>query len=141
MRAHVRLGMVRNHISEKAAQIRARIALVFALLVSATRAGTVGKAHARAERDANALARNAGLRTLAPDSRASSMIESGVDIAVGILVVGLLAAYLLPIALNELNSVDTSSWGNAEAQLFGLLGIFFVLAIVLFVVNKAQEST
>jgi hypothetical protein len=70
----------------------------------------------------------------------SNMIDKGVNLAVGVLVVGLLAAYLLPIAISEIVSVDTSSWGSAEAALFGLLPIFFVLAILLFVINKAMDS-
>lgn len=77
---------------------------------------------------------------LSSDNRAASMINKGVNMAVGILVVGLLTAYLLPIAINELVGVDTSSWGNAEAELFGLLPLFFVLAIVLFVVGKAMSA-
>lgn len=76
------------------------------------------------------------------DTRAQSgnMINKGVNMAVGVLVVGLLTAYLLPIAIDELVSVDTSTWGNAESSLFDLLPLFFVLAIVLFVVAKAMEA-
>lgn len=67
----------------------------------------------------------------------SNMMDKGVNLVVGILVVGLLAAYLLPVAIDEITAVDTSAWGGAEAALFGLLPIFLVLGIVLFVVNKA----
>lgn len=79
-------------------------------------------------------------RGLTHDTRANSMIDKGVDMAVGILVVGLLTAYLLPIAISELVGVDTSSWGNAESSLFELLPLFFVLAIVLFVVQRAMSA-
>ena len=77
------------------------------------------------------------LFSLGLNNRGQGMMKRGVDMAVGILVVGLLTAYLLPIAISELTGVDTSSWGSAESQLFNLLPIFFVLAILLFVVNKA----
>lgn len=82
------------------------------------------------------------IQKLTNDNRAQAggMMDKGVDLAVGVLVVGLLTAYLLPIALDELNAVDTTSWGNAESELFGLLGLFFVLAILLFVVNKAKSA-
>lgn len=71
--------------------------------------------------------------------RGQSQVNKGVNLAVTVLVVALMTAYLLPIAINELNAVDTSTWGDAEASLFGILGIFFVLAIVLYVVNMAME--
>jgi len=73
------------------------------------------------------------------DNRGTGMINTGVNMVVGILVVGLLTAYLLPIAITEIAGVDTSSWGSAEAQLFELLPIFFVIAVVLFVVDKAMK--
>jgi len=72
------------------------------------------------------------------DNRGSSFMDDGIDYAVGILVVGLLAAYLLPIAINEITGVDTSAWGSAESQLWGILPIFIVLGIVLFIVRKAK---
>lgn len=77
------------------------------------------------------------LQNLKNANRANSFMDRGVEYAVGILVIGLLAAYLLPVAINEIVGVDTSSWGSAEAQLFGLLPIFFVLGILLYIVNKA----
>lgn len=94
------------------------------------------------EKAQEAIEDNGIIQKLANDNRAQAggMMDKGVDLAVGVLVVGLLTAYLLPIALDELNAVDTTSWGNAEAELFGLLGLFFVLAILLFVVNKAKSA-
>lgn len=99
-----------------------------------------------AEETAKAQARdivenNKVIQRLTDDTRGEAkMMDKGVDLAVGILVVGLLTAYLLPIALDELNAVDTTSWGNAESELFNLLGLFFVLAILLFVVHKAKNN-
>lgn len=105
----------------------------------------------RAERASNraVTAAEATADEIAPDpenldfgnTRAQNdMMQSGVQLAVGILVVALLTAYLLPIALDELAAVDTSSWGDAESALFGILPLFFVLAILLFVVNKAVDT-
>lgn len=79
-------------------------------------------------------------KLLSGDNRGASMINKGVNMAVGILVVGLLTAYLLPIAIDEIVGVDTSAWGDAESSLFDLLPLFFVLAIVLFVVNRAMQA-
>ena len=77
---------------------------------------------------------------LREDTRAQGMMNRGIDLAVGVLVVGLLTAYLLPVAIDELVGVDTSSWGGPESSLFDLLPIFFVLAIALFVISKAQSA-
>lgn len=71
---------------------------------------------------------------------AQNNIGDGVMLVVGILIVGLLTAYLAPIFLDELATVDTSSWGAAEAALFGILGLLFILAIVLFVVQWAVNA-
>lgn len=93
-----------------------------------------------AEPDARAKAESI-VSSFSGDTRAESQfMTKGVNIAVGILVVGLLTAYLLPIAINEIVAVDTTGWGNAEAQLFVLLPLFFVLAILLFVVHKAMSA-
>lgn len=70
-------------------------------------------------------------------NRGQYNMEQGINLVVMILVVGILTANLLPMVLNELAGVDTTSWGSAESALFGLLGLFFVLAIVLFVIKKA----
>lgn len=67
-------------------------------------------------------------------------MSKGVEIAVGVMVVGLLAAFLLPVAIDEITAVDTSSWGDAETQLWDLLPIFFVLAILLFIIGWAMRA-
>lgn len=87
-----------------------------------------------------AVENNEFVQRIVGDERAQgTMMDRGVDLAVGVLVVGLLTAYLLPIAIDELVTVDTTSWGNAESSLFDLLPLFFVLAILLFVVAKAKS--
>lgn len=89
---------------------------------------------------ANSHAKVRRVRQMLNDTRAQgSFMKKGVDIAVGLLVVGILTAYLLPIAIDELVGVDTSSWGSAEKQLFDLLPIFFVLGVLLFVIAKSQD--
>lgn len=70
----------------------------------------------------------------------SGQMQAGIELAVGVLVVGLLTSYLLPVAIDEIVAVDTSSWGSAETSLWDLLPIFFVLAIVLFIVGWAMDA-
>lgn len=42
-------------------------------------------------------------------------------------IAGILIGYVFPIGLDAYNTADTSSWGSAEADIFGVLGIFLVL--------------
>lgn len=74
------------------------------------------------------------------DATQRSTMQKGVRLVVGLLVIALLTAFLLPIALDELNAVDVSAWTAAEQALFGLLGIFFILGVVIFVVNWAMDG-
>lgn len=95
----------------------------------------VESARESAENTAESIAPNP--QNLAGDTRGENMMQNGVQLAVGILVVGLLTAYLLPIGINEINAVNATGWGTGTESLFFLLPVFFVLAIMLFVVNKA----
>lgn len=62
------------------------------------------------------------------------------DVVVSILVASLMAAYLLPMAINEIAGVDTSSWTNGAAELWSLLTVMIVLSIFLFFVNMALNA-
>lgn len=79
-------------------------------------------------------------RPYTPPMAANNRIKQGVGLVVGILIVGIMTAYLAPIFIDELNAVDTSGWGDAEAALFGILGLLFILAILLFVVSWAIDA-
>jgi hypothetical protein len=50
-----------------------------------------------------------------------------------------MAAYLLPMAINEIAGVDTTGWGTGAAQLWQLLPVMIVLAIFLFFTYMAVE--
>lgn len=63
--------------------------------------------------------------------------SSGVDVVVGLMVGGLVSAFLLPIAISEIVGVDTSAWGSGAAEIWGLLDVMIVLAIFLFFVQLA----
>lgn len=72
------------------------------------------------------------------DSRAQSgMANRAVEIVVGLTVGGLVAAFLLPIAIDEIVAVDTSSWGSGASSLWDILDVIVVLAVFLFFISIA----
>jgi len=79
------------------------------------------------------------MRNLIPNDRAQSGAQEGVQVVVGLLVGALMSAYLLPMAINELVAVDTSSWGAGASEMWNLLPIMIVLAIFLFFVGLALD--
>ena len=68
---------------------------------------------------------------------ANKMIEQGVGIVVALLVGGLMAALLLPVAISEINSADTSSWSGGTVALWDILPLILVLGFFLTVVGWA----
>lgn len=66
---------------------------------------------------------------LLADERGESMIENGINLIIAVLVGGLLASILLPIAIDNLENVSTSNWSSDTRQLWGLLPFFLVLAV------------
>lgn len=79
-----------------------------------------------------------GAHGLLADNRAQ-MGGAGraVDLVVALVVGGLMAAFLLPIAIDEIAGVDTTSWDNGAAALWNILPVMIVLAIFLFFVGVA----
>jgi small-conductance mechanosensitive channel len=63
--------------------------------------------------------------------------DSAVNLVVALVVGGLMAAFLLPIAIDEIATVDTSSWTSGAASLWEILPVMIVLAIFLFFVGMA----
>lgn len=74
------------------------------------------------------------------DRRAQTGANRAVEVVVGLLVASLMAAYLLPMAINEIAGVDTSSWTNGAGELWALLPVMIVLGIFLFFVNLALDT-
>ena len=77
------------------------------------------------------------IRQFAADSRAQSGASAAVEVIVGLVVGGLMAAFLLPMAINEIVGVSTTDWGSGAAELWGLLPVVIVLAVFLFFVGLA----
>lgn len=78
---------------------------------------------------------------LAGDSRAQTDASGAVNLVVALVVGALMAAFLLPIAIDELAAVDTSSWDGGAAALWNILPVMIVLAIFLFFVGVALKRS
>lgn len=73
------------------------------------------------------------------DNRAQA--NRGVEMVVGIVVAAIVAAFLIPVAINELVGVDTSSWGSGASSLWEILDLIIVLAIFLFMIGVALSRS
>ena len=62
------------------------------------------------------------------------------NLVVGLVVAGLMAAFLLPIAIDEISNVTTTGWSDGAASLWSVLPIMIVLAIFLFFVGLALNN-
>lgn len=75
-------------------------------------------------------------------------IKRGVELVIAFMVVGILAAAMLPEAVNEIINVSNpddptnatySDWGGIEQTLFELLPLAVVLAVFLFFIGWAVD--
>lgn len=78
-------------------------------------------------------------RALAKDTRAqqATSARQAVGLVVGLMVAGIVAAFLVPVAIDEIVGVDTSSWGSGASSLWGILDLIMVLAVFLFLIGLA----
>lgn len=67
----------------------------------------------------------------------SGQMSRGINIVVTLTVAALVAAFLIPVAIDELVSVDTTSWGSGASSLWNILDLIVVLAIFLFMIGLA----
>jgi small-conductance mechanosensitive channel len=75
------------------------------------------------------------------DTSGQSSAQGAVSLVVALVVGGLMAAFLLPIAIDEIVAVDTSSWTNGASAMWDILPVMIVLAIFLFFVGVALSRS
>lgn len=84
------------------------------------------------------------LRELANDDRGQArtgkLAKRAIAIVVGLTVGGLVAAFLLPVALDQIVSVDTSNYSDGAAAMWDLMDVIITLAVVLFFVGIALAA-
>jgi len=61
----------------------------------------------------------------------------GVDLVVTLTVAALVAAFLIPVAIDQLVNVDTTNWGGGASSLWDIMDLIIVLAIFLFMIGLA----
>ena len=77
----------------------------------------------------------------AGDTRAQMVgADRATNLVVGLVVAGLMAAFLLPIAIEEITNVSTTNWSDGASSLWSVLPIMIVLAIFLFFVSLALRT-
>lgn len=70
----------------------------------------------------------------------SRMASDAVEVIVAVLIGAIMAAALLPTAIDELVAVDTSSWGSTVVTLFDLLPLLIVLVPLAVFVGWATDA-
>lgn len=73
--------------------------------------------------------------------RGQASAKQAVSLVVALMVGGLVAAFLLPVAVDEIVAVDTSSWGSGASSLWDVMDIIIVLAVFLFFIGVALAAT
>lgn len=73
-------------------------------------------------------------------AQTGNMVEQGVGVVVALTVAGIMAAFLLPVAINELVAVDTTSWSSGADSLFGILDLIFIVVVFLTVIGWAVSA-
>jgi len=102
----------------------------------------VGRASRRAGGNAalgKAMAEKRTGTDLSTDQRGQvgTNARSAVGLVVGLMVGGIVAAFLLPVAIDEIVGVDTSAWGSGASSLWEILDLIIVLAVFLFFIGMA----
>lgn len=84
----------------------------------------------------------AAVAKLSEDDRAEAKggAKTAVNLVVGLMVGGIVAAFLLPVAINEIVGVDTTSWSGGASSLWDILDIIIVLAVFLFFIGLALKK-
>jgi len=68
----------------------------------------------------------------------AKMGESGIDYAIGVMLVILVGAATLPTAFGDWFNTTTSGWGSGTAALWPLVPLFGVIGLVYFFYRKAM---
>lgn len=79
-----------------------------------------------------------------PTMAIGNMAKRAIAVIVGLTVGGLVAAFLLPVALDEIVAVNTTGYSSGAAALWNIMDVIITLAVFLFFVGislAAVEST
>lgn len=84
------------------------------------------------------------IRKLSDDNRAQgstgALAKRAIAVVVGLTVGGLVAAFLLPVALDQIVAVNTTGYSDGAAAMWNLMDVIITLAVVLFFVGIALAA-
>jgi len=83
---------------------------------------------------------NHGHVTLDNRAQVGGSAMRAVGLVVGLTVGGIVAAFLLPIAIDELVAVDTTNWSGGASSLWDIMDVIVVLALFLFFIAVAMGA-
>lgn len=86
------------------------------------------------------------LKELAADDRAQMgsvgrTARVAISLVVALTVGALVAAFLLPVGIDEIVGVDTSNWSSGAQSMWDILDVIIVLAVMLFFFGVALAAT
>lgn len=76
-------------------------------------------------------------RILAKQDRAAAGANDMINLIVALTVGGLIAAFLLPVAIDEIVGVDTSNWSSGAQSVWDILDLIIVIGLLLFMIGLA----
>lgn len=62
------------------------------------------------------------------------------SVILGVVLAAIFIGYLLPVGMDAYYNADTSGWDSAEANIFGVLGIFLILVPLIVLAKAAMEA-
>lgn len=68
----------------------------------------------------------------------ANMGSEGIDYAIGIMLLVIVGAAVLPTAFDDWFNTSTSEWGSGTAALWPLVPLFGVIGLVYFLYRKAM---
>lgn len=74
---------------------------------------------------------------LTGSDRAQNSASAAVGLVVALTVGGIVGAFLLPVAIDEIVLVNTSNWSSGATSLWDILDLILVLALFLFFIGVA----
>lgn len=73
-------------------------------------------------------------------AQVGNMAKRAIAVVVGLTVGGLVTAFLLPVALDEIVAVDTSNYSSGAASMWNLMDTIITLAVILFFIGIALAA-
>ncbi len=75
------------------------------------------------------------------DNRGQATAGRAVNLVVALTVGGIVAAFLLPVALDEIVDVNTTNYSSGAQSLWDILDLIIVLAVFLFFIGLAMRRS